>query len=67
MSTSHINLKAACPALRMSKRDVHPSAAHDRSFLSMINVIGGGMMFDWEGRRLAPVGHTAEALTRSRR
>jgi len=65
MAANHSNLKAVCQILGMSKREVYPSAGHDRGFLPMINVIGGGMMFDWEGRSPAPVGYTSEALTRS--
>jgi predicted DNA-binding transcriptional regulator AlpA len=47
MSTSHINLKAVCQALRMSKRDVYSRAGRDDTFPAMIRLPnGGGIVFE---------------------
>lgn len=46
MAANHINLKAVCQALRMSKREVYSRAARDLSFPAMIKVPSGGIVFD---------------------
>jgi len=46
VAANHINLKAVCQALRMSKRDVYSRAGRDDTFPSMIKLPnGGGIVF----------------------